>query len=153
MASDRKLKHVGLGAIVAYLFVPEVALVVLLGRALNWWVAGFTAAGAFALAVLFFAIARSRGVLGHAFGTAGWDPLDYAQWTRYLLVRPAVVSLPASLAAVAAAVMAAAYGASEAATAAVAVVAAVPGFALGALLWVRVERRYRAKRAVEAREE
>jgi hypothetical protein len=37
---------------------------------------------------------RVREVLGRLFGNRGWDPAEYRNWTRYLVVRPLVLSLP-----------------------------------------------------------
>ena len=39
---------------------------------------------------------RVREVLGRLFGNRGWDPQEYRDWTRYLVVRPLVLSLPTS---------------------------------------------------------
>ena len=152
--SDRPaaLRRIGVGAFVAYLFVPEVALFVLLGIATSWWIAGVIAGGTFAALLAAYAASRSRGFLGRAFGTAGYDPFDYAQWTRYLVIRPLVVSLPASVVIIVVLVLTAVYDVSPAATVAVIGASAVVGFALGGALWLWFEERRRAAEGQSGRE-
>lgn len=100
----------------AYLLLPEVALFVLLGIATTWWLAALIAGGSFVTLVTAYAASRSRGFLGRVFGTADYDPFDYALWTRYLVIRPLIVSLPASASLIIAIVVTALYDASLAAT-------------------------------------
>jgi hypothetical protein len=35
---------------------------------------------------------RAREVLGRLFANRGWDPSEYRDWTRYLVVRPLVLA-------------------------------------------------------------
>jgi hypothetical protein len=133
-------RRAGIGALVAWLWLPHLAVLVLIGIATNWWIAGLIAGGTFGLLALAYAASRSRGVLGEAFGTGGRDPLDSTYWTpRYLFLKPLVISLPASAAVIAAAVITA--SSSYMLTAAVAVPGFVIGLALGAWLWLWLEKR------------
>ena len=135
------LRRIGVAAFAAYVFLPLAAFVVLAGLATNWWVAGTLAGAVFAFLVAVYAASRSRGVLGRAFGTAGFDPTDYSQWTRYLVVRPLVTSLPLSGAVVAAIFATLAFETSLPMTVAVVVASVVVGFVSGEVLWSWLERR------------
>lgn len=134
MARGPAARRVGLAtAVVVHGLVPMAVLIVLVGFAFGWWIAAFLGLGIVAMAALSCTASRSRGALGRAFGTVGWDPLAYDQWTRYLVVRPLVVSLPVSIALILAIVL----------TASVAVVAAAAliGLGVGVGLWNRIENR------------
>jgi hypothetical protein len=129
------LRRVGFGAFIAYLLIPEGVLFVLLGIATSWRLAGLIAAGMFACLVAVYAGSRSRGLIGRTFGTAGWDPLDYSQWTRHLVVRSLVTSLPISLALIVATLIIAPYELSLAATIAIYAASTLVGVAFAGWLW------------------
>ena len=138
------LRRIGVAAFAAYILLPLVTFVVLAGLATNWWVAGTLAGAVFALLVTSYAASRSPGRLGRAFGTAGFDPTDYSQWTRYLVVRPLVTSLPMSGAIFAAIFTILGFETSPPVTVAVVVASLVVGFASGEVLWSWLERRRKA---------
>jgi uncharacterized membrane protein len=146
------VRRIGLGAFVAYLVVPEVAFFVLLGIATTWWIAGLIAGGTFAAVLLAFGASRSRGSLGRVFGTTDYDPLDYAEWTRYLVIRPLIVSLPAGVALSVAIVLTSAYNASLTETVGIGTASGVIGFALGGVVWLWFEKRWRAAEDQPSRE-
>ena len=138
------LRRIGVAAFAAYVLLPLVTFVVLAGLATNWWVAGTLAGAAFALLLAAYAASRSPGVLGRAFGTAGFDPTDYCQWTRYLVVRPLVTSLPMSGAIFAAIFTILAFETSPPVTVAVVVASLVVGLVSAEVLWSWLERRRKA---------
>ena len=146
------MRRIGLGAFVAYLFVPEVALFVLVGIATTWWIAGLIAAGTFAALLAAYAASRSRGFLGRVLGTTDYDPFDFAQWTRYLVIRPLIVSLPVSVALIIAIVLTAIYNASLPAIVGFSAASVVIGFVLGGALWLWFEKRRRAAEGQPSRE-
>jgi hypothetical protein len=80
------------------------------------------------------------------FGTADYGPLAYAQWTRYLGMRPAVVALPAGAAVATAAVVCAAAGTSVGVMALAMLIAGGVGFVIGGALWIRREDHVQAER-------
>jgi hypothetical protein len=130
-----------LGAVAGYLLLPELAVFVLIGVATSWWVAGLIAAGTLGAVVLAVAATRSTSFLGRAFGTAGYDPFDYTQWTHQLVVRPFIESLPVSLAVIVAIVLSIAYDASVTVTIVVTMGSAFVGFLIGAWFWLWLEER------------
>jgi hypothetical protein len=75
------------------------------------------------------------------FGTEGFDPLDYAQWTRYLVVRPLYVGSFGGVGTVIAMIVAAGSGAGLALTFGAATVGCVLGLVVGGWRWLRRERR------------
>ena len=141
------MRRIGIVGIVAMLLLPEAAVVVLLGIATSWWLAGLFAGSWLALLIVGYFASRSTGFLGRAFGTADCDPLDYSQWTpRNLFLRPLVSGLPAAIALIAVAFITAHE--STFVTVALAVPSALVGFALGGWLWLGIEdRRRRDERA------
>ncbi len=152
MADKRPVvRQVRSAGLVAYLLLPELAVLVLLGIATSWWLAGLIAAGTIAAVALIVAATRSTGLFGRAFGTAGYDPLDYTQWTRHLVVAPLIQSIPVTFAVVLAVSFSTAYDASVALTIVVTAGSAFVGFIVGGWLWLRLEdRRRNAKREVSA---
>lgn len=146
------LRNIGLAAFVVFLFVPEVAFFVLLGIATSWWLAGVVAGGSLLALVTAYAASRSRRFLGRVFGTTDYDPADYSQWTRYLVIRPLIASLPASIAFTIAIVVTAAYNVSPAATVGISAASGMGGLVLGGALWLRFENRRRAVEGQLSRE-
>jgi hypothetical protein len=85
---------------------------------------------------------RLRSVLGRLFGLEGWDSSDPRQWPRYLVVRPLVVVLPASLGVLVGAAVAAAVDGGDWFALLLMLVLGVFGFAVGSWAWLaRVEGR------------
>jgi hypothetical protein len=130
--------------VLAFVFFPDVAIVLLLGFGVNWYLAGVAA---FAWPVTFGLIfgVRHSHVLGRVIGNEGWDPLDYAQWTRYLVVRPLIVALPAGFAVSVAAIAGTLAGLTFPETLGVGAAAGLVGFAVGGWIWLRREDAHRAK--------
>jgi hypothetical protein len=141
---DQRQRQPRLRALVlAFLFFPEVALVLLLGFGVNWYLAG-AAALAWPVTLVLIIGVRHSHVLGRVLGNEGWDPLDYAQWTRYLVVRPLIVALPAGVAASVAAIAGTLAGLTFPETLGVVAAAGLVGFAVGGWIWLRREDAHRA---------
>ena len=143
------LRRIGVGAFIVYSFLPAVTVFVLLGVATSWWLAGLFAGVATASMVVVYTASRSRGFLGRVIGTAGWDPLDYSQWTRYLVIRPLVVSLPLSFALIAAILLDLAFSPALASRIALYAASVVAGLAMGVVLWDWRERKRQRSEASE----
>ena len=136
----RTLRGIAVGAALCYLLLPDVVIVLLVGFGVSWWWAAGLAAAWPAALLLLLAMPRSR-LLGRVIGTEGWDLSDYAQWTRYLVVRPLVVGLPAGVGAALGAIVAVGAGTSLAWTYGVMALGGVMGFILGGWYWLRAELR------------
>jgi hypothetical protein len=142
--AERALSGVGVGAVLCYLLLPDVVIVLLVGFGVSWWWAACLAA-AWSAALLLLLGTRQSRFLGRIIGTEGWDFSDYAQWTRYLVVRPLVVGLPAGVGAGLGAIVAVSPGASLAWTYGVTALGGVVGFILGGWYWLRTEASRHAK--------
>lgn len=142
---DERQRQLRLRAVVlAFLFFPEVAIVLLLGFGVNWYLAA-VAALAWPITLGLMIGVRHSHVLGRVIGNEGWDPLDYAQWTRYLVVRPLIVALPAGFAASVAAIAGTLAGLTFPETSGVMAAAGLVGFVVGGWIWLRREAAHRAK--------
>ena len=149
----RRLRYLGIAAFIAYRFLPLVALYVLIGLAVSWWLTAALVGGFVVVLIVVRVAARSHGLLGRAVGTTGYDPLDYTQWPRHLVVRPIVESLPASFAVIAAIVVTTLAGASGAVSWVVIILSGIAGFIIGIWIWARAEVRREAARGSSARDE
>ncbi len=78
---------------------------------------------------------------GRAWGNEGWDPSDYAQWTRHLVVRPLVLSLCISVPLLVGLGVGYALGVRGALTIGLGVALALTGCVLGTYVWASRERR------------
>jgi hypothetical protein len=82
-----------------------------------------------------------QDTIGRAWGTTGWDPLDYAQWTRQLVVRPLVLSLWISVPLIVGVTVGYALGFRDAVVIGIAVALSLAGCVLGAWVWASREKR------------
>lgn len=127
------LKRLGLGAFIAYLLLPQIALFVLVGVASSWWLGAGLAVAWLGAWLYVRRLAREA---------EDSEPLPYSQWTRYLVVQPSVEALPAAVFAPVAIILAIAAEASLAETVAIAIGAILAGLMAGRLLWRWLDKRY-----------
>jgi hypothetical protein len=145
----RVWRRLGWASLFAYIVVPQLAILMLIGYGVAWW-AGAFAAVAWGVAVL---VALHTGAphsefLSRTFGTAGWDPTDYKQWTRYDIVRSLVIGPVGGVLAAVALGVALVLGAPVLVAYLVGLVAGFGGWLVGGWLWIRAEdARTRAEEA------
>jgi hypothetical protein len=89
---------------------------------------------------------RLKSLLGRLYGTHGWDPSDYGQWTRYLILRPLAQTIPLVLGLATGLVIGLAMSDGLWLGVVLAGVGAVVGEIAGAWYWLRSERRQQSRR-------
>jgi hypothetical protein len=141
------LSRLGVVGLVTVLFLPEAAILVLIGIAAGWWLAGVLTASYLGLLAVLYIVARwPKGLLGRLLGVADHDPSDYSWYTpRNLFLRPFIVGLPAAVALIVVAFMTA--NESGRTTVAIAVPSAILGYLAGGFAWSWMERRRRRAEA------
>jgi nicotinamide riboside transporter PnuC len=146
------LSRLGVVGLVTVLFLPEAAILVLIGIAAGWWLAGILTASYLAFLAVLYIVARwPKGLLGRLFGAADHDPGDYSWYTpRNLFLRPFIIGLPAAVALIIVAFMTA--NESGTTTVAIAVPCAIVGYLAGGFMWSWMESRRRRAEATASGE-
>ncbi len=133
-------KRLGWASLFAYLIFPPVALLLLVGYGISWWLAaGLVMAWSLMVLVALQLRRPQPTFLGRVLGTTGWDATDYTQWTRQLVVRPLVVSLAGSVPLVVVFTTALVLGASFVVACAAGFFSLLGGWLIGGWLWIRAE--------------
>jgi hypothetical protein len=142
------LAKLGMGGLITVLFLPQAAILVLVGIAASWWLAGVLAVAYLAFLAAGYLIARSpQGFFGRLLRVADAEPGDYSQYTpRNLFLKPLISGLPAAIALIVVAFLT--VDESMEVTVAVSIPCPIVGFAVGELLWSWMEKRRRRDEAV-----